>query len=186
MEKITKKPWQSDTIIIAGLALLALVTEMLMAKFIGIALLDDGTRSAIFLGVLASVGFRFKTNTGIKFAWLIVPMLLLAGCATQTKSMETVLLESSNNGFPIVGIAHIEKVRSGVHIQLGPEANTWIKLFAGSDDIFANITFAPLGNDSFLWEHINQINAESGITDGTVNGRTLIRIDTPAYLGPLQ
>jgi hypothetical protein len=117
---------------------------------------------------------------------LCLMVLPLMGCATQTAAVETMHTTSTEAGYPMTTVMHAEKTEQGLHLQVGPDQATLLQLFLGTEDIFANFTTAPLGDDSFIWEHVNRLDADAAQIDGSVNGRTLIRVDAPGYLGPLR
>ncbi len=116
---------------------------------------------------------------------VVVACLFLVGCATQTKSVEQMYITTTEAGYPVTIVGHAEKIENGLHITLGRDAALG-KIFLGSENLLLNWTLAPLGADSFIWEHINAMNADASGADGAIRSRTLIRIDEPKYLGPLQ
>ncbi len=128
--------------------------------------------------------YTMKRNT-ILLALCLCALPVL-GCATQTEAIREMHTTATTEGFPMTTILHAEKVKQGLHLQLGPDQSSLIKLFVGSDDLFVNATTAPLGEDSFYWQHVNKLDAEVDNVDGSVSGQTLIRIDKPEYLGPVN
>ena len=113
-------------------------------------------------------------------------VLPLVGCATQTTAIKDVFVSGMEKGYPVLNVIHAERAEKGLHLQLGPDETSLIKLSLGSDEYILNWTIAPLGEDSFLWEHVSSMGAIAGSVDADIFGRTLIRVDQPAYLGPLQ
>lgn len=113
-------------------------------------------------------------------------VVLLMGCATQTTAVRDVFISGMDEGFPVVNIIHAEEIKHGLDLQLGPEGSRLIGLTLGRTDRFFNWTIAPLGKDSFIWQHVTGMDAASTPVQAGINGQTLIRIDKPAYLGPLK
>jgi hypothetical protein len=171
-----------------GICALALGFVALDAGF-KLGILSPDVQTTIVLGALTFGGMRFISTGPAVFRKILVLAtipLFMMGCASQTKSIEKMHTTSTENGYPMVTVIHAEQTEQGLHLQVGPDQATLIQLFLGSEDIFGNFTTAPLGDDSFLWEHINRLDADAAQVDGAVSGRTLIRIDAPQYLGPLR
>ncbi len=179
------KPWYQSWQLWTGLILFVLA----VVDFKFIQMLGKELDVTIALSGLGLIGFRIKTNTGIEgvrlLVFVLLPTLLFVGCGAHTTAVKEVFVSGLEKGFPVVNIIHAEEIKHGLDLQLGPEGSTLIGLSLGRTDRFFNWTIAPLGADSFIWQHNNALDAVSVPVQAGISGQTIIRIDQPAYLGPL-
>lgn len=122
--------------------------------------------------------------------WIIAALMLVVtlsiGCASQTAAVKDMHTTSTEAGYPMTTVMHAEASEQGLHLQVGPDNASLFRVFLGSQDYFGNFTTAPLGEDAFIWQHVNRLGAASEPINGEIHGSTTIRVDQPAYLGPLR
>ena len=184
---VIKKPSESSTIVAAVVGLIVVVVEALLSHYVlAEPILDNGTRITIVTGALVMIGFRFKTSTGVRLAWLIIPTILLftiAGCAYTMSSVTEMHADRMENRVDKMYVVEAGRDDRGLMIRVPRPSNpteSLIEATLGWTRNYAGFAALPLDeNDTGRYMRGSNmgINAKDAL-NGKMDDILLIEIHT--------
>ena len=170
---VVKKPSESSTILAAVVGLAVVVIEAILSRYVlSEPILDGGTRVTIVIGALAMVGFRFKTDSAVKFVWFIPLLLLLtAGCAS-TQSMYEKNMEERVDNLKVIDIGRDNR---GLVFRIPRPTDTGaalIEIILGWSREYVGIAGIPVDeNDTGRYMRGSNVSADASISDDALGGK---------------